>query len=315
MHADILSRFLVEGVDALDSFSSSDWATLVRDARRGFLLSTVAARLASADALDRAPGNLRWHLRGALQVGRSSSRTVRWEVREIYRVLRKHNIPFALLKGAAYEMIEAAPSPGRLFSDVDILVHREDLESAESAFARHGWLPGKLDAYDQKYYRKWMHEIPPLTNLSRRTSLDVHHTIIPPTAAPRVDVDLLWKQAVEVPGWRGMFVLSPHDMVLHSATHLFHDGDLDGGYRDLVDLDGLLRQYCGSPESWAALLERAQALDLQGPLHYALKHTRNMLDTPVPEAIQDQAQRAGGSGVLAAPLMEVLVAKVLDPRR
>jgi hypothetical protein len=35
-------------------------------------------------------------------------------------------------------------------------------------------------------------------------------------------------------------------MVLHSATHLFYDGELNHGLRDLVDLDDLLRHFSGA---------------------------------------------------------------------
>ena len=37
-------------------------------------------------------------------------------------------------------------------------------------------------AYDQRYYREWMHELPPLLHVRRQTALDVHHAIAPETA-------------------------------------------------------------------------------------------------------------------------------------
>ena len=37
-------------------------------------------------------------------------------------------------------------------------------------------------------------------------------------------------------GDSGFHVLAPEDMVLHSAVHLYQEGELDHGMRDLLDL-------------------------------------------------------------------------------
>jgi hypothetical protein len=79
------------------------------------------------------------------------------------------------------------------------------------------------------------------------------------------------------------FVLTPADMVLHSATHLFHEGESDKALRDLVDLDSLLRHFgTGRDEFWSQLLDRARRVGLARHLHYALRFTSTILGTPVP---------------------------------
>ena len=42
-------------------------------------------------------------------------------------------------------------------------------------------------------------------------------------------------------------VLSKPDMVLHSATHLFRNGDFSIGLRDLCDFDWLVREFGVAP--------------------------------------------------------------------
>ena len=44
----------------------------------------------------------------------------------------------------------------------------------------------------------------------------------------------------------GLRILSPPDMVIHSAAHLFADGDLAGGLRNLWDIDRLLRAFASA---------------------------------------------------------------------
>ena len=39
-------------------------------------------------------------------------------------------------------------------------------------------------------------------------------------------------------------------MVLHSATHLFYDGEIRGGSSDLWDIDELLRHSDRGPGFW-----------------------------------------------------------------
>ncbi|WP_311964411.1 nucleotidyltransferase family protein, partial [Acinetobacter baumannii] len=87
---------------------------------------------------------------------------------------------------------------GRLFSDVDILVPKPRLDEVEAALMLHGWASTHLDPYDQRYYREWMHEIPPKVHVRRGISIDVHHAIMPETAADRPDPDLLRAAAIPI---------------------------------------------------------------------------------------------------------------------
>lgn len=80
--------------------------------------------------------------------------------------------------------------------------------------------------------------------------------------------------------------LAPPDMVPHSATHLFHDGELAHGLRNLSDLDLLLRRFVADPAFWDALLACADKLTLGRPLLYALACLVSLLGTPVPAAVQ-----------------------------
>ena len=54
--------------------------------------------------------------------------------------------------------------------------------------------------------------------------------------------------------------LSAPDMVLHTSAHMFQDGDLEGGLRQLTDIDGLLRAFCETATFWDRLLEEEARL-------------------------------------------------------
>jgi hypothetical protein len=108
-------------------------------------------------------------------------------------------------------------------------------------------------------------------------------------------------------------VLAPHDMVLHSAVHLFFDGEFDKGLRDLFDLHRLLEQFGAEPGFWEGLPARARALELGRPLFYALRYCRLLLGTTVPRDVLDAVAQDGPNPVLRK-LMDSLFERALRPQ-
>lgn len=273
--------FCLEGVPDL---SLRQWDLLVRLARRANLLARLATRLERPEYAARVPEPVRPHLQSALAIARRQDIAIRWEVKCIREALSDTRVPVVLLKGAAYAMAGLPAADGRLFGDIDIMVPKEAVPAVESALLIHGWRHQKMDAYDQRYYRRWMHEIPPMEHVRRGSVIDVHHSILPETARIRTNARALLEASVPLTGHEGIRVLAPADMILHSATHLFHEGELGNGLRDLYDLDSLIRGFSLSPDFWPTLAARATALGLERPLYHALRYTRELLATPIPEA-------------------------------
>jgi hypothetical protein len=149
-----------------------------------------------------------------------------------------------------------------------------------------------MDEHDQRYYREWSHELPPMRHPLHALELDVHHNILPPIARTRVDAAPLLArlQASKWPGWQ---VLQPVDQVLHSATHLFGDSEARDRLRDLVDLDGLMRHFGAAPAFWAELPDRARELGLEEPLALACHFVARWLDTPIPAPARHRIAAAG----------------------
>ena len=187
-----------------------------------------------------------------------------------------------LLKGAAYAAAGLPPAAGRLFGDIDLLVPKAQIDAAEAALTLEGWAASHHSAYDERYYRQWMHELPPMTHIRRRTVLDLHHNILPETARIQSRPDLILATAEVLPEYPRFSIPAPTDLVLHSATHLFHEGEWQHGLRDLVDLDSLLRAREDEPGFWDALLTRAAVLNLGRPLFYGLRYCQRLLSTPLP---------------------------------
>lgn len=225
---------------------------------------------------------------------------MRWELDRLRHELRRVPRPIILLKGAAYLAVGTPNARGRMFGDIDILVPREHLAITEAELRIHGWQDTLTDSYDQRYYRTWMHELPPMCHNVRSTVIDVHHSILPDTARYSVDIGAMIESARPI-GTSGVSVLAPVDMVLHSAAHLFTEGEFQNALRDLCDLDSLLRHF-GQNESsfWDLLLPRAEAVGLERVLFYALTFSTHLLMTPVPERVLATVQKFAppGPGVM-----------------
>jgi hypothetical protein len=292
-------------------FSLADWDLLLRQAAVVNLTAALCYLAEQEGVLDALPASARVHLEWARVHGERHRQAVDFEVREIRRALAGLGLPLILMKGAAYTLAGRAPAPGRLFSDIDILVPKERLNEVEAALMLHGWASHHTDAYDQRYYRDWMHELPPMQHVKRQSLIDVHHAILPETAADRPDPQVLRAASVAVAGDDGLRVFAPVDMVLHSAVHLFYDGEFDKGLRDLIDIHRLLREFGADPAFWAALPRRAAALELARPLFYALRYSAILLGTPVPEQVMAAAAGRPAPPLLA--LMDALFLRALLP--
>ena len=287
------------------------WDLLVRQARHAKVLARLAMLLDEQALLGQVPPKVGEHLLAARVVAEKHERMTRWEVNRVRRAVAGAVSSVVLLKGGAYLMAGLPPARGRLLADLDVMVPKAELADAERALRQSGWEVMKLHSYDDRYYRRWMHELPPLRHAARGTVLDLHHTILPETGRLHPDPQKLFAAARPL-GDGTLKILAPVDMVLHSAAHLFQDGDLAGGLRDLTDLDDLMRHFAAEPAFWDQLVPRAAELDLARPLYYALWYARRFLETPVPEAVMTAA-RSGRPARPVGAIMNLLVGRALEP--
>jgi len=298
--------------ERLANLSLSEWDLVIRQAMRAGIVARLCFQLDELGALEKVPERPRRHLESARTLALKHMRDVRWEVDCVCRVLAASGVPIILLKGAAYVMAELPPARGRLFSDIDFMVPREHIGEVEQILLDADWKPEVDDTYDQSYYRRWTHQIPPLKHAKRSTVLDVHHTIVPLTARSPVAAEILAAESLPLGGDGQLRILAPADMVLHSAVHLFNEGEFDRGLRDLLDLSDLLRHFGAQPGFWEKLAGRAEMLGLTGPLSLTLRYVQRLLQLPLPDPAREIALRWQPSP-LAARCFDALFGRALLP--
>lgn len=257
--------------------AAGDWTGILAVARAEQLIGILAKRLKGLALPDRV-GRILEEAEATAAEGR---RQALWEAEMARRALREIVSPIILLKGTAFAAAGLDAGQGRSIGDLDILVPHAALPAVEAALLAHGWEWVKPDPYDDLYYRRWMHELPPLISVARDRIIDVHHTILPLTAKSTPNAASLIKDAV--PLGRGLAMLSPEDMIVHAALHLFADGDLSGGLRNLWDIDRLLREFADADASfWNRLVLRAQEHEAGSAVARGARIAHALFATPVP---------------------------------
>jgi len=282
---------LLRKPDLLAVLTLEQWDLLIPQARHSLLLGHLSILVDRQGVREKIPSVIMRHLDSVKVVSDKQIHSVNWELRKLGEAYDTAEDSIILLKGAAYAVAGLQASQGRLFSDIDLLVSKQHIDYVERILSLHGWVSGHHNDYDGRYYRQWMHEIPPLRHMQRGTVLDVHHTILPPTGRYHPNPQKLIQSAREVVN--GVKVLCPEDMVIHSAAHLFHEGEFEHGLRDLVDLQELLAQFDQSePGFWQRLVPRAIELDLLRPLYYGLHYVQTLLGVSLPDEIVTQTNAA-----------------------
>jgi hypothetical protein len=291
--------------------SEREWDGVIRVARATRLLAPLGARIAGQGVLERIPPPVRAHVESEQALVAHRTQMARRLLGELGRLLGGRGFPVVVLKGGAYLLQDLACARGRLFSDIDLLVPRAHLDAAEGSLREAGWQFGEIDAYDERYYREWSHELPPLQHPAHPLQLDLHHSILPPTGRVRPDDAALFaaSNAIEGTPFR---VLSPADQVLHACAHVFQDSNLTGMLRDLADVDSLLRERGMRAEFWSDLIARSQLHGLGRALWYGLEFTATIFATPVPPGARD-ALSFGAPGPLTRWAMSRLGRKALLP--
>lgn len=278
-----LLNIVILDADEVLQFSTRELDLALRLTRRVRLLGRLGENLRSAGLLRSLPPEAADQLISGMAMANARARLALWELDRIERAMRPDNLtPLVAMKGCTYLLLDLPNAHGRVFADVDLMTTEAELEGLEERLNSNGWLSSELTPYDQNYYRKWTHELPPLMHAEREVEIDLHHNIMPRTARLNPCARRLLERSRQLSGSRYR-VFSDEDIVLHAMSHLMFDGDLGDKLRDLVDVHDLVTYFSkADPAFWQLLIERAEELDLTRPAFYSLHFSHTLLKLPIP---------------------------------
>lgn len=261
-----ISSMLISPQKAV-SLSNDEWFYLILLLREAKLLASFYHLSHQSDSFRQFPEHVQRHLKSdCVKVERQSVQTI-YECVTLTEVLAEIDVQPIYMKGANYILRGSGNSLGRIISDLDVLVEKQDLQKVEKLLKEKLWQSNKLSDYDEKYYRKWAHEIPPMYHLLRDTVLDIHHNIYLPISGRSPNIESFRQGCNSTQG--NCLVLSDAATVLHSIIHLFMNEDFTNAYRDMLDIHLLLNEF-ETNEFWIKLRELATTSGFEKELYYGL---------------------------------------------
>ena len=153
--------------------------------------------------------------------------------------------------------------------------------TSSAALLAAGWEWVKEDAYDDQYYRRWMHELPPLIHRERDRMIDVHHAILPLTARPKPDMAAMIADRVAA-GRRPLHpVAAGHDRPRRRPSVRRRRPRRAGSATCGTSTGCCASSRERDPGFWPALRERAKRHGLLAAVERAVRLAHHLYGTPV----------------------------------
>ena len=259
----------------------AQWSTFIFILRDANVLARFCFIVEKHNCFEQLPKQVQEHLSSAKIKANKQEKQAIFEAVTLDENLSSIQVKPVFLKGAAYSLRGDNVSQGRTYADIDVLVEKSQLQHVERHLSSFGWFTNTTDDYDDKYYRLWAHEIPPMQQGSRGTIADIHHNLLPPISGKAPDITLFTNDLYQ--DERGLYTLNSSAMVLHSIIHLFFNEEFDNGFRDLGDLHYLFTSEQNNEKFWLELLLLSQATNFEHELFYAVRYCVRITGTKFPD--------------------------------
>jgi hypothetical protein len=268
--------------------SESDWTDMVAMATRHGVAPLLYQRLTREGSAPPAPGHVLQALREDFLMHGARNALFYQELGLVLRTLEQNHIPVIVLKGAhlaalAYEQIALRP-----MNDLDLLVHRADLERTASTLRDLGYV-AEEEAEDLE---AWCQEHAHLPGMLKPpwTAIEVHWTLLPPGRLRTIPIADLWARSrpATVAG-AATRVLSPEDLLLHLCLHAAShepDGPFGLGLRPLCDIAATIRRW-GDAISWPQVQSRAREWRAGRCVFMTLWLAKELLAVAVPPSVTE----------------------------
>jgi hypothetical protein len=307
-YADPLSEAL-QRPQTLTILSLAGWDRLVLRARQTRLLARIASMVDAQGGLDLVPDAPRAHLRSALVQAEAQHADLIRELDLTGRALAGANVLPILVGGSAYVATGSLAALGRNLTAIRLIVPTECLAQSEAALLAEGWTTVHHSPSLRQFHRRWMNGPAPLVHVQRRSVVLLRDRAVPGRAGRALTASALGASSRPLENDSRFATPGPVDQVLCAVAQLYCTSNPDTVWRDLSDLDLLIRHVGRGADFWSALPKRASELTLLRPLRHGLRWCVNLLSTPVPASAVTGARRG-----LYWPVGDAIWASALSPR-
>ena len=289
------------------------WTDLLQQARSLGLTAQLQALFARHNMLGDLPETVQKHLAWGWRYYQKQRASLFYELLQLEPCLGQTNYPCLLLKGAAYQALALTVSEGRLYSDIDLLLSRQQLNDCKSKLFFAGFFEPAMSAYDKHFYLELSHENPPLYHVKRGTALDLHFALFPLAGRKNLVTEHVFASACQIEG-SCFQVPSLSYLYIHAAIHFFWQEEQHKLVKDLIDLD-LLYSQLAEQQLLPQLLSDAEQFGAIEPVVNTLLLIETLFKRGLPDDIarqlgQSPARRDSARALLLMQLQPGVKAKI-----
>lgn len=288
-----------EGCSAAIAFSDiaeHAWSQLPALATTLGVAPLLERALSRAGRLARIPDAAAMRLAGERRITALDNLRNFAEFRRVALALQARGIPVLALKGMHLAELVYRDISLRPMSDIDVLVHRSQVEAALAilltlGYRRDAKLPSGYDVT--------------LTEPRQGIVLEVHWGLAAPSEPGQLPVERIWETAVRAGiADAEALVMTPEFLLLHVCTHLAYHHLFAFDLRALCDIEEIVRT---NPSlDWEFIAEQARGNGLSRGVAAALWLARDRLGTTVPPVVVS----ALGGGTLDSLRLEDALAQL-----
>ncbi|MBN2548087.1 MAG: nucleotidyltransferase family protein [Anaerolineales bacterium] len=264
------------------SYTPSDWENLVALAQSKGLAPLLFWTLKHANSgiYTAIPDDTRRQLRSIYATDLSKQVHRAQELHSILAALNEAGLPATVLKGAylaehVYDNIAL-----RSMTDIDLLVHPQDMGRCDSCLCKLGYHPTRR-AWIERDYASAHHHLPPYYK-DGASPVEIHWSIAHPAHPATVDLRALWQRArpASIAGVPG-FALSDEDLLVHLCLHTCYSNRFEGGIRNIVDIF-MVVQKAHARLDWEQVIHTAGAWGIHRGVFLTLLIAQDLLSACVP---------------------------------
>ena len=228
------------------------------------------------------------------------------DLNRILDLLRQANLPVIPLRGPVLGHLLYGDAAAREYSDLDILVRREDFARAREVLLANFCTLQSPDKITQDCAFRWGSEVS--LRSPSGTAIDVHWELGPAYYPYALPVETIWNGLQTIPfEQRPTPFLRPECLLLslciHGAKH---------HWERLMWLCDVARLTTRVPIDWNAAWMKAAELGCEPPLLLGLYLAHHLLEAEVPDMLLERARRSASIQTLARQVRERMFAG--DPR-
>ncbi len=273
-----------------------DWGYVLRTARWHGVLPLVHWHLREMEP-GLLPAGVRERLKDSFEKTQRRNLFLALQVCAILKRFAAHGIPAIPYKGPTLAMAAYGRVGFREFSDLDILVNKQDVLRAKEILVAEGFRPGSALTEPQERALVESQHAYWLVRDDRTVTVELHWEISPRHVSLLLEPERLWErlQPVTIAGTT-VLTLAPEvllpSLCEHGAKHMWER------LAWICDIAELTR--AGPDLDWARIVGEARRTASERMLALGLHLATDLLGAPMPEAVRRRAETDAAIPALAA---------------